>query len=146
MEDAELIPTGEIRSVDDTPFDFRSPRPIGSRIDAGDPQLTYGLGYDHNWILEGATPASAVAAVLHDPRSGRTLEVRTTEPGVQLYSGNRLNIAAGKNRRPYGRRRGVCLETQHFPDSPAHPHFPSTVLRPGETFRSRTTWAFGTDA
>lgn len=137
--DAELIPTGEIRALAGTPFDFTTPARIGSRIDAADEQLTRCGGYDHNFLLDHPGEAGpSFAARLLEPRSGRTLTVLTTEPGLQLYSGNALETAA----RRFGRRAGLTLETQHFPDSPNHPAFPSTVLRPGQDFRSRTVYAF----
>ena len=137
--DAELIPTGEIRDLAGTPFDFTTPARIGSRIDAADEQLTRCGGYDHNFLLDHPGEAGlSFAAGLLEPRSGRTLTVLTTEPGLQLYSGNALETAA----RRFGRRAGLTLETQHFPDSPNHPEFPSTVLRPGQDFRSRTVYAF----
>jgi aldose 1-epimerase len=137
--DAELIPTGEIRAVEGTPFDFTTPARIGSRIDAADEQLTRCGGYDHNFLLDHRGEAGlSLAARLLEPRSGRTLTVLTTEPGLQLYSGNALETAA----RNFGRRAGLTLETQHFPDSPNHPEFPSTVLRPVQVFSSRTVYAF----
>ena len=139
--DPDLIPTGEIRGVDGTPFDFTTPARIGSRIDAADEQLTRCGGYDHNFLLDPHEKAGlSLAARLLEPRSGRTLTVLTTEPGLQLYSGNALEIAA----RSFGRRAGLTLETQHFPDSPNHPEFPNTVLRPGQEFSSRTVYAFST--
>jgi aldose 1-epimerase len=145
--DATLIPTGERRLVERTPFDFRSPAPIDARIRVGDEQIVRGRGYDHNFVLRGAAGALRLAARLRDPASGRILEVATTEPGIQLYSGNFLDgTRVGPSGRCYRSGDGVCLETQHFPDSPNHPDFPSTVLRPGETFRSTTTWRFLTDA
>jgi aldose 1-epimerase len=134
--DAALIPTGELAPVHGTPFDFTRPRAIGARIDAGDPQLVLGRGYDHNLVLD--RPANgdlAFAARLHEPTTGRTLEIHTTEPGLQLYSGNALGGA-------HPARTGVALETQHFPDSPNQPAFPSTILRPGERYRSRTEYRF----
>jgi len=142
--DATLIPTGEIADVTGTPFDFRTPTPIGARIDQDNEQLKHGPGYDHNWVLnrtgEGLSPAATVA----DPITGRTLQVATTEPGLQFYAGNFLDgTLTGKNGRVYARRSGFCLETQHFPDSPNHPNFPSTVLRPGQEYRSETVWTFG---
>lgn len=142
-----LIPTGEMRSVEGTPFDFRMPRLIGKRIDDGDEQLAHGGGYDHNFALErGSHTGTAFAAKLFEPGSGRILEVFTSEPGIQVYSGNSLpGRLRGKKGRVYGRRGGVALETQHFPDSPNQPGFPSTILRPGETFRSRTVYRFSTD-
>jgi aldose 1-epimerase len=135
-----LIPTGEIRSVDGTPFDFRAPLPIGARIDAPDAQLARAGGYDHNFVLRQRRPGElTLAARVVERASGRALEVWTTEPGVQFYSGNFLNGTQGRS---YGGRAGFCLETQHFPDSPHHPHFPSTALRPGEVFRSQTLYRF----
>lgn len=147
--DETQIPTGELRSVTGTPFDFRAPHVIGERIDAEDPQLRIGGGYDHNWVLADAPRALAFAARAYEPRSGRVLEVHTTEPGIQVYSGNSMPEGVGgpgKEGARYGRRGGLALETQHFPDSPNQPAFPSTILRPGATFRSRTEFRFGTDA
>lgn len=138
-----LIPTGEIRSVEDTPLDFRTPTRIGDRIDADDPQLRLAGGYDHNWVLDraGAPPWRCARVVA--PRSGRVMEVLTTEPGVQFYSGNFLDgTLRGKGGRPYPRRAGLCLETQHFPDSPNQPAFPTTVLRPGEKYATSTIYRF----
>ena len=143
--DSGLIPTGRLAPVAGTPFDFRVPTAIGARIAAPDTQLLYGKGYDHNFVLtRGPKPGLAHAARLVDPASGRTLDVTTTEPGIQFYSGNFLDgTIRGKGGITYGHRAGLCLETQHFPDSPNHPAFPSTILRPGQTFRSQTVWAFG---
>jgi aldose 1-epimerase len=143
--DDTQIPTGDIAPVAGTPFDFRKPTAIGARIDADSEQIRRGKGYDHNFVLNGgATPAPHHAARVVDPSSGRTMDVLTTEPGVQLYTGNNLDgSAVGKSGRPYGKRSALCLETQHFPDSPNHSNFPSTILRPGDTFRSRTVFAFG---
>jgi aldose 1-epimerase len=142
--DAGLIPTGELAPVAGTPFDFRTPAAIGARIDHDHPQLITGHGYDHNWVLNRQTDGLPLAARAWDPVSGRTLEVRTTEPGLQFYSGNFLDgTLTGKSGRVYGRRSGFCLETQHFPDSPNHPDFPSTLLRPGQEYRSRTVFTFG---
>lgn len=141
-----LIPTGELAPVAGTPFDFRRPEAIGSRIDADDEQIRFGGGYDHNYVLNtvGAPSQPAVAARVVDPSSGRTLEVRTSEPGVQFYTGNFLDgSVVGKGGVAYARRSGFCLETQHFPDSPNQPSFPSTVLRPGERYESTTVYAFG---
>jgi aldose 1-epimerase len=146
--DAGLIPTGELRSVEGTPFDFRDPTPIGLRIGADDEQLRRGGGYDHNFVLDDWTGDRTLrlAARLRDPGSGRTMEVLTTEPGIQLYSGNFLDGSdVGKGGAVYGHRSGLCLETQHFPDSPNRSAFPSTVLRPGETYRSTTVYRFRTD-
>jgi aldose 1-epimerase len=142
--DAGLIPTGSPAPVEGTPFDFRRPVPIGARIADDDPQLRLSRGYDHNFVLDRPGSALARAARLEEPVSGRTLEVRTTEPGLQFYSGNFLDgSVTGKGGRPYTHRAGLCLETQHFPDSPNRPDFPSTILRPGETLRSQTVFAFG---
>ena len=145
--DGGLIPTGELATVEGTPFDFRTPHAIGERIGADDEQIRRGGGYDHNFVLsrDAAAPdALVLAARVEEPRSGRFLEVRTTEPGVQLYSGNLLDgTLTGKSGAVYGHRYGFCLETQHFPDSPNQPGFPSTLLRPGEEYRSRTVLTFG---
>lgn len=144
--DPTMIPTGEIAPVAGTPFDFRESTPIGARVDADDEQLRRGHGYDHNWVLRGANGGLAPAARVYEPVTGRTLEVHTTEPGLQFYSGNLLDGSIrGKGGQVYGRRSGFCLETQHFPDSPNQPDFPSTILRPGEEHRSRTVFRFGVD-
>jgi aldose 1-epimerase len=141
--DRELIPTGEVKSVVGTPFDFRAPTPIGARIDENDEQLRYAGGYDHNFVLDRTGSGLTPAARLHDPATGRVVEIHTTEPGLQFYSGNFLDgTIRGKNRRMYGHRGGLCLETQHFPDSPNRPGFPSTVLRPEAEYRSRTAFHF----
>ena len=140
---AELIPTGEIAAVAETPFDFRVATPIGARIEAPDPQLAAAGGYDHTFVLDGRTGLTR-AAFVREPTSGRTMEVATTEPGVQLYSGNFLTgLTRGKGGVVYPKRAGFCLETQHFPDSPNQPRFPTTVLRPGERYQSRTVFRFG---
>ncbi|HYU08132.1 MAG TPA: galactose-1-epimerase [Gemmatimonadales bacterium] len=143
--DSTLIPTGEVAPVAGTPFDFRAPTRVGARIAQDNVQLRFGRGYDHNWVLDrGSGPGLAHAARLVEPRSGRTLDISTTEPGVQFYSGNFLDgTVTGKGGRVYAYRSGLCLETQHFPDSPNHPNFPSTILRPGATYRSRTVYRFG---
>jgi aldose 1-epimerase len=147
--DATLIPTGELAPVEGTPFDFRRPTAIGARIGADHVQLKNGTGYDHNWVLNrpaGGSTGSALhhAARLEEPKSGRTLDVSTTEPGVQFYTGNFLDgKLTGRSDHSYKQRYGLCLETQHFPDSPNHPDFPSTILRPGERYRSTTVFAFG---
>jgi aldose 1-epimerase len=141
--DDTMIPLGRPWSVAGTPFDFRSATAIGSRLRMHDEQLRRGQGYDHSWILEKPAPLARAAQVT-EPQSGRSLEVWTTEPGLQFYSGNRLDggvTAAGD--RVLRQHAGFCLETQHFPDSPNQPAFPSTVLRPGETYRSTTVWRFG---
>jgi aldose 1-epimerase len=139
----DLIPTGEYRAVEGTPFDFRKSMPIGARIKEGDEQLKRARGYDHNWILNRQSERLSMAARVKEPRTGRILEVHTTEPGLQFYSGNFLDgTIRGKGRRVYGRRSGFCLETQHFPDSPNKPQFPSTLLEPGERFESHTIFRF----
>jgi aldose 1-epimerase len=146
--DAGLIPTGELRGVAGTPFDFRQPAPIGARIDQQDEQLKLGRGYDHNFVLNGSGGAAprAVARV-REPGSGRVLQVLTTEPGLQLYSGNFLDGSVkGKGGTAYERRSGFCLETQHYPDSPNKPAFPSTVLKPGGRYRSTTVYAVSLEA
>lgn len=140
---AGLIPTGEIVPVKGTPFDFMTPQVIGARIDADDEQLKFGGGYDHNWVLDSRDGSLALAATLHEPKSGRFMEVWTTEPGLQFYSGNFLDgTITGKSGRRYAHRSGLCLETQHYPDSPNQPDFPNTILRPGETLRSTTIYRF----
>jgi aldose 1-epimerase len=140
---ATLIPTGEIRSVGNTPFDFRKPQTVGDRINEPDEQLKFGHGYDHNWVLNKSRAETlALAAVLTDPQSGRSLEIRTTQPGLQFYSGNFLDGKPAGGGDGFKRRTGLCLETQHFPDSPNEPAFPSTILRPGEVYSARTVLAF----
>lgn len=141
--DASLIPTGELRAVADTAFDFRTPRAIGARIGDADDQLMRGDGYDHCYALDPRDGTAALAARVDDPASGRYLEVRSTQPGLQFYSGNHLKPTTGRGGAFFGRRSAFCLETQHFPDSPHHPRFPTTVLRPGETYRHVTVYAFG---
>jgi aldose 1-epimerase len=142
--DATLIPTGELAPVEGTPFDFRKATAIGARIGAEHPQLKFGTGYDHNWVLNGRSGELRHAVRLEEPTSGRTLDISTTEPGVQFYTGNFLDgTLTGKSGRVYKQRYGLCLETQHFPDSPNHPAFPSTILRPGEQYQSKTVFAFG---
>src|SRR5580658_56366 len=140
--DATSIPTGEIRSVKGTPFDFTTATAIGARIDQEDQQLKLGHGYDHNWVLSSEPRALSLAAQAYDPHSGRMLEVLTTEPGIQFYTGNFLDGIQGRNGKVYNRRYAFCLETQHFPDSPNHPNFPSTVLKPGQRFESTTVYKF----
>lgn len=145
--DRGFIPTGELRPVAGTPMDFTRPTPLGARIDASYEQLGLGPGgYDHNYVLDRESQGLELAARVVGPRRGRVLEVLTTEPGMQLYAGNFLDGSiTGKGGRVYGRRTGFCLETQHFPDSPHHPKFPSTALRPGETYRTRTVYRFGVE-
>ena len=141
--DADLIPTGEICPVLGTPFDFRIPVRIGARIDEEDLQLKWGRGYDHNFIITGKADQPRVAAEVYERHSGRALQVLTTEPGVQFYSGNFLDgSVVGKNQTAYARRSGFCLETQHFPDSPNQPQFPSTILMPGAKYRQTTIYRF----
>jgi aldose 1-epimerase len=141
--DATLIPTGEKRDVAGTPFDFRKPVAIGARIDAADEQLKAGGGYDHNYVLRGKSGELRLAARVVEPKSGRVLEVLTTEPGIQFYSGNFLDgKVVGTSGKPYVKRGGLCLEAQHFPDSPNQPSFPSAVLRPGQTYRQTTVYRF----
>lgn len=147
--DPTLIPTGEIAPVAGTPLDFTTPHRIGDRIRDGHEQLVIGRGYDHNFVLDRPDPANASlvpAATLVDPGSGRRLDVSTTQPGIQVYTGNFFDgTDVGTSGRMYRQGDGIALETQHFPDSPNHPHFPSTVLRPGEEFTSTTVFAFSTD-
>ncbi|MEO7192452.1 MAG: aldose epimerase family protein [Vicinamibacterales bacterium] len=141
--DERLIPNGEIADLAGTPFDFRTTTPIGLRIADADPQLARAGGYDHNFVLDRTGPGLAPAAQVFEPQSGRTLTVATTEPGLQFYSGNFLDGSIrGKGGCSYGYRSGLCLETQHFPDSPNVPAFPSTILRPGQPYESRTIFAF----
>jgi aldose 1-epimerase len=144
--DDTLIPTGEIRPVAGTPFDFTRFHAIGERIRGNDEQLVFGRGYDHNWVLnESNRPGLNLAARLVDPSSGRQLSILTTEPGIQFYSGNFLDgTLYGTSGRQYRQGDGLALETQHFPDSPNKPSFPSTVLRPGETYETTTVYAFST--
>ena len=141
--DATLIPTGEIAAVDGTPFDFRTPTPIGARINASHPQIKHGRGYDHNFVLNRRGDSLQLAARVVEPRSGRVLEVATSEPGMQLYTGNFLDgKITGKGGLAYARHGGFCLETQHYPDSPNQPEFPSTVVRPGTAYSTRTVFKF----
>ena len=142
--DEGLIPLGPLAPVAGTPFDFRKPMVIGARIDQDDEQIRRGHGYDHNFVLNRSGVGLVHAARVVDPRTGRTLDVQTTEPGVQFYTGNFLDGSiTGKGGVAYKRRTGLCLETQHFPDSPNEPAFPSTVLRPGQEYRSKTVVTFG---
>lgn len=140
---AGLIPTGVLAPLDGTPLDFRKPTRIGERIDQDHEQLKLGRGYDHNYVVNRTGPGLVPAARVVHPASGRVMEVSTTEPGIQLYTGNWLGEEKGKGGRVYPRRSGFCLETQHYPDSPNRPEFPSTVVRPGETYRSKTVFTFG---
>jgi aldose 1-epimerase len=140
--DAKLIPTGELKAVAGTPFDFTKAETIGARINGDDPQLKLGKGYDHNWVLNGKMGTLHPAAKVEDPASGRVLTEETTEPGVQFYTGNFLDGTFSGPNGKYDFRTGLCLETQHYPDSPNHSSFPSTELKPGQTYTSETTWTF----
>lgn len=141
--DATSIPTGILQAVEGTPFDFRTPTAIGARIDADNEQLRNAKGYDHNYVLNRSGEGLVHAAHVYEPSSGRVLDVSTTEPGVQFYTGNFLDGSiTGKGGKVYQKWFGFCLETQHFPDSPNEPQFPSTILRPGAEYRSRTVFAF----
>jgi aldose 1-epimerase len=141
--DDTLIPTGELRPVEGTPFDFRTPVAIGARIDDPDPQLQSGGGYDHNFVVRGTPGELRLAARVYDPGSGRVLEVLATNPGVQFYTGNFLDGSiSGRSGRPYEKRGAFCLETQHFPDSPNQPTFPSVVLEPGDRYEQTTVFRF----
>jgi aldose 1-epimerase len=145
-----LIPTGELASVEGTPFDFRTPTAIGARIASTHPQMVLGSGYDHNWVINWppGMAADKLAPVVRvtEPTTGRTLEVESTEPGVQFYTGNFLDgHLVGKSNRPYVKRGAFCVETQHFPDSPNQPKFPSTIVRPGKDYQSQTVFRFGVE-
>jgi aldose 1-epimerase len=143
--DKTLIPTGELRPVAGTPLDFRKQTAIGARIKNDDQQLKFGLGYDHNWVVREKPGRLALMAKVTDPASGRTLEVLSTEPGLQFYSGNFLDgTNVGKGGKIYRYRTGFCMEPQHFPDSPNKPQFPSVVLRPGQTYKNTIIYKFGT--
>jgi aldose 1-epimerase len=141
--DKNLIPTGELAPVAGTPFDFLKPTAIGARINADNEQLKLGRGYDHNWVLDGDGKKVVVAAEAYEPTTGRVLEVLTDQPGIQFYTGNFLDgTVKGTDGKVYKQRYAFCLETQHFPDSPNHPKFPTTELKPGETFKSTTIFRF----
>jgi aldose 1-epimerase len=141
--DATLIPTGVLAPVEGTPFDFRQPTAVGARINGEEEQLKFGLGYDHNFVLNRPADGLSLAATVDEPTTGRHMEVLTTEPGVQFYSGNFLNgTVSGAGGTVFQHRAGLCLETQHFPDSPNKPDFPSTVLEPGQTYRTTTVYRF----
>jgi aldose 1-epimerase len=143
--DKNLIPTGELRPVKGTPFDFTKPTKIGARIEDKDEQLVLGHGYDHNFVINRKGPGLTLAARVYEATTGRVLEVTTTQPGVQFYSGNFLDgSVTGKAGHVYKRRYGLCLETQHFPDSPNHPDFPTTILKPGQKFHQETVFKFST--
>jgi aldose 1-epimerase len=141
--DKTLIPTGELKSLDGSPFDFRTATAIGARIDNNDQQLKFGKGYDHNYVLDSTGGSLARCVLVHEPNSGRTMEVLTTQPGVQFYTGNFLDgKIKGKGGKVYPFRGALCLETQHFPDSPNKPTFPTTVLKPGEEYKYTTVYKF----
>ena len=141
--DKGLIPTGELKSVEGTPFDFRKPTAIGARIGVEDEQLEYGGGYDHNFVLNNDGEQMTLAASVYEPKTGRVMEVYTAEPGVQFYCGNFLDGSkVGKDGKVYNFRNGFCLETQHFPDSPNKPDFPSTILEPGDEYKTTTVYKF----
>ncbi len=140
--DETLIPTGEIAPVEGTPFDFRQPTAIGARIDTADNQLVLGKGYDHNFVLK-KDPGLQLVATVESPKTGIVMDILTEEPGLQFYSGNFMdNVQNAKGGKTYGYRSAFCLETQHFPDAPNRPDFPSTVLKPGETYQTRTVYVF----
>jgi aldose 1-epimerase len=144
--DATLIPTGELLSVAGTPFDFRKPTTIGARIGEQNEQLKFGGGYDHNWVIAKPAGQFALMARVHEPTTGRVLEVLSTEPGLQFYSGNFLDgTITGKSGRVYQFRNGFCMEPQHYPDSPNQPNFPSVVLKPGETYRNTIIYRFSVE-
>ena len=141
--DAGSIPTGEIRNVQGTPFSFLKATAIGDRINGDDQQLKFGSGYDHNWVVNGRAGVLRQAATAYEPTTGRVMQVWTTEPGIQFYTGNFLDgTLTGKSGKAYQRRTGFCLETQHYPDSPNQPKFPTTTLRKGDTYKSTTIYRF----
>lgn len=142
--DETSIPTGEILKVEGTPFDFRTPHAVGERVDADDEQIRNGAGYDHCYVLNKREPGElSFAARIVEPNSGRTMEVYTTEPGVQFYSDNWADGYAGQHGATFGKRSALCFEAQHFPDSPNHPYFPSVVLKPGDVYTQKTIYKFG---
>ncbi|MGD0868129.1 MAG: aldose epimerase family protein [Bryobacteraceae bacterium] len=143
--DAGLIPTGELKPVAGTPFDFTKPTAIGARINQDDEQLKLGKGYDHNWVIDRKGASLSLAARVEEPTTGRVMEVLTTEPGIQFYTGNFLDgTLTGKGGKVYPMRAAFCLETQHYPDSPNQPGFPSTELKPGQTYKTTTVYRFST--
>ena len=142
--DETAIPTGEILKVAGTPFDFRTPKSFGQDIDADNEQIKFGKGFDHNYVLNKKEEGElSFAARVTDPKSGRTMECYTTEPGMQLYTANYASGYKGANGATFPRRSAVCLETQHFPDTPNRPYFPSVVLNPGEQYKQKTIYRFG---
>jgi aldose 1-epimerase len=140
--DDTLIPTGELKPVKGTPFDFTTATAIGARINQDDQQLKYGKGYDHNWVLNKNDASLTKAAEVRDPKSGRVMEVWTMEPGLQFYTGNFLNGTFKGKGRSFDLRTAFCMETQHFPDSPNKPSFPSTTLKPGQTYHTMSEYRF----
>ena len=145
--DENSIPTGEIRSVKGTPFDFTTPHTVGERIDADDEQIKHGAGYDHCFVLNKQEPGElSFAAKIVEPNSGRSMEVYTTEPGVQFYSDNWADGYKGQHGATFGRRSALCFEAQHFPDSPNRAHFPSVILKPGQVYTQKTIYKFGVEA
>jgi aldose 1-epimerase len=142
--DGTLIPTGQIASVKGTPLDFTKPTAIGARIDSKDQQMVYGKGYDHNFVINRTGSGLVLAARVFDPTSGRVLEVDTTQPAVQFYTSNMLPSTPGRQGHVYGKHSALCLETQHYPDSPNKPDFPSSILRPGQVYHEITVWKFST--
>ena len=143
--DKDLIPTGELQEVANGPLDFREFQAIGTHIDDEFEALKYGGGYDHNFVLDKNDNSLELAAILKEPKSGRVMHVMTTEPGIQLYTANSINIPCGKSGKPYTNRCGLCLETQHFPDAPNQKDFPSTILNPGDIYKSTTIYYFTVD-
>jgi aldose 1-epimerase len=142
--DQGLIPTGELKSVEGTPFDFRQATAIGARINQPDQQLKYGRGYDHNWVLDNTGKGLGLAAEVYEATTGRVMEVKTTEPGMQFYTGNFLDGTIAGKGKVYKQRYAFCMETQHFPDSPNHPAFPTTLLKPGQKYQTTTVYKFST--
>ena len=140
--DATLIPTGELRPVAGTPFDFTKPTAVGARIEAADEQIKFGMGYDHNWVLNKGAGGLTKAAEVHETKSGRVMEVWTTEPALQFYTGNFLDGTLHGKGKTYVRRGALCMETQHYPDSPNQPSFPSTELKPGAQYHTTTVYRF----
>jgi len=141
--DKGLIPTGELKPVQGTPFDFTKPEAIGARIGQSDEQLQFGKGYDHNWVLNAAASGMTTAAEVYEPKSGRVMTVTTSEPGLQFYTGNFLDgTLKGKGGKVYPLRGAFCMETQHYPDSPNKPAFPTTALKPGQTYHTTTVYKF----
>jgi aldose 1-epimerase len=144
--DSTLIPTGKFADVTGTPFDFRKPTPIGARINAPDPVLQYGPGYDHNWVINKPLGQLGLMAQVEEPASGRVMQVWSDQPGLQFYAGNFLDgTIVGKGGAVYQRRSAFCMEPQHYPDSPNHPNFPTTELKPGETYHNTIIYKFSVE-